>query len=289
MKQINDRRKKIVVKISAFADEAATDFKEQLEFLQSSNIGWIEIRFVDGENIVDLSDEKLAEVKFLLKKQGILVSAIASPIGKYNIDADFEPHLAKFRRAVEIAKYLEAKLIRIFSFYAPEGHSIDDFKDQVVDRLKQMAAIAEKEGIIMTQENETLTYGHSAANCVELIQKVNSPSLALAYDPANFVFGEKIVNSVDVCWSVMKPYVNHVHIKDWRLGSQDIGSLPGNGDAQIEPLIQELSIKHYEGFITLEPHMSSGGAFGGTTSIEQFDAALAKVRGFCRKYGIKYE
>lgn len=278
-----------MVKISAFADEAATDFKEQLEFLQSSNIGWIEIRFVDGENIVDLSDEKLAEVKSMLKKQGINVSAIASPIGKYTLDADFEPHLAKFRRAVEIARYLDTKLIRVFSFYAPNGDSIDDYKDQVVDKLKQMAVIAEKEDIVMTLENETLTYGHSASNCVELIQEVNSPSMALAYDPANFVFGEKIVNNVDVCWSVMKPYVNHIHIKDWRLGSLDIGSLPGNGDAQIEPLIKGLSKEHYEGFMTLEPHMSSGGNFGGTTSIEQFDAALAQVRGFCRKYGLKYE
>lgn len=278
-----------MVKISAFADEAATDFKEQLEFLQSSNIGWIEIRFVDGENIVDLSDEKLVEVKSMLQKQGIKVSAIASPIGKYNIDADFEPHLLKFRRAVEIAKYLDTKLIRVFSFYAPEGDSIDNFKDQVVDRLKKMAAIAEKENIVMTHENETLTYGHSAANCLELCQLIHSPSMALAYDPANFVFGEKIVNNVDVCWSIMKSYVNHVHIKDWRLGSLDIGSLPGNGDAQIEPLIKELSKEQYEGFLTLEPHMSSGSKFGGTTSIEQFDAASAKVRGFCRKYGLKYE
>ncbi|HET9570260.1 MAG TPA: sugar phosphate isomerase/epimerase family protein [Bacteroidales bacterium] len=278
-----------MVKISAFADEVSNDFKEQLEFLQSSGIGWIEIRFLNGENCIDLSDEKLAEVKSMLKSFDIKVSALASPIGKYALDADFAPHFTKFRRAVEIAKYLDTKLIRMFSFFSPENGSIDDYKDEVVDRIKQMAALAEKEGVILTQENDTWTYGHSASKCVELIQAVHSPAFYLTYDPANFVFGEKEVDSINTCWSIMKPWVNHVHIKDWILGSLDIGSLPGNGDAQIEPLIKELAAEKYEGFLTLEPHMSSGGKFGGTTSIEQYDAALAKVRGFCRKYGMNYE
>jgi hypothetical protein len=37
-------------------------------------------------------------------------------------------------------------------------------------------------------------------------------------------------NNVEVCWPVMKPYVVHVHIKDWKLGAKDIGSMPGEGD-----------------------------------------------------------
>ena len=78
------------------------------------------------------------------------------------------------------------------------------------------------------------------------------------------------MNNVEVCWPLMKPYVTHIHIKDWKLGSTDIGSLPGEGDGQIEQLIKELVTSGYSGFVTLEPHMSSGGQFGGETTPEQF-------------------
>ena len=42
----------------------------------------------------------------------------------------------------------------------------------------------------------------------------------------------------------------------------------------------------YEGFVTLEPHMSSGGQFGGETKPEQLKAALENVKAFCNKYNI---
>ena len=93
----------------------------------------------------------------------------------------------------------------------------------------------------MVHENEANIYGHAAANCVDLVKTVDSPKLRLAYDPANFVWGEKITNNVEVCWPLMKPYVVHVHIKDWKLGAKDIGSMPGQGDGQIKELLAELA------------------------------------------------
>ena len=94
------------------------------------------------------------------------------------------------------------------------------------------------------------------------------------------------MNNVEVCWPLMKPYVTHIHIKDWKLGSTDIGSLPGEGDGQIEQLIKELVTSSYSGFVTLEPHMSSGGQFGGETTPEQLKAALQNVKAFFSKYNV---
>ena len=39
----------------------------------------------------------------------------------------------------------------------------------------------------------------------------------------------------------------------------------------------------------LEPHMASGGRFGGETTAEQFDTALSRVRLYCQENGIIYE
>ena len=46
--------------LSAFADEYSDSFENQLEFLNSANIGYLEIRGVDGKSVSELS---LDEVK----------------------------------------------------------------------------------------------------------------------------------------------------------------------------------------------------------------------------------
>ena len=277
-----------MIKLSGFADEVSINFEEQLKFLSSIGMKYIEIRFVDGENIVNVSDEKLQLICTMLREYKIEVSAIASPIGKIKIDEPFEPHLEKFKRAVEIAKTLDTKMIRVFSYYAPEGENIDNYRDTVMERMATKAAKIAGTDIVMVHENESHIFGHSAANCVDIMKTVNSANLSLAYDPANFVWGDDITNNMEICFPLMNPYISHIHIKDWKLGSKDIGSLPGEGDGQIELLIKELAAMNYSGFVTMEPHINSGGQFGGSTTPEQFKNALANVKTFCDKYELMY-
>ena len=278
-----------MVKISAFADEVSIVFDEQVEYLTKAGIKWIEIRFVDGKNITTLSDEEVMEVKEKLNKASIGVSAIASPIGKYAIDAPFEEHMDLFRRTVKIAQMLDAGMIRIFSFYGSENVNIEVCKEEVLRKLKAFSDEVKDTGISLVHENEAGIFGHSASNCEILMKNLYSDNFKAAYDPANFVWGEKITDNIFTCWPILKQYVSHIHIKDWKLGSKDIGSIPGDGDGQIAELFKELADKGYDGFVTLEPHMSSGGQFGGQTTTDQFDAALSRVRSFCQDNGIIYE
>lgn len=278
-----------MIRISAFADEVSPRLDDQIAYLLRAGIGHLEIRFVDGRNVTTLGTAEAAAVRERLDAEGIGVSALASPIGKYPLDAPFEPHLELFRHTIRLAQALGTKLIRVFSFYAPAGDRIDRYRTEVTERLARMAGMLEGTGIRMVHENEADIYGHSADNCAALASGVASDSLSLAYDPANFVWGEGITDNMDRCWPLMQPYVRHIHIKDWRAGSRELGSLPGDGDAQIERLIGELARTRYEGFVTLEPHLSQGGRFGGQTTPEQFDAALERVRAYCRRFRLDYQ
>jgi sugar phosphate isomerase/epimerase len=84
----------------------------------------------------------------------------------------------------------------------------------------------------------------------------------------------------------MKPYVVHIHIKDWKLGA-DIGSVPGRGDGQIKELLAELAAMNYQGFITMEPHLMAGGQFGGDTGPELFSQAVSAVRALAEETGLE--
>jgi sugar phosphate isomerase/epimerase len=259
-----------MARLSAFADEVTEGFLSQVKFLAKEKVGYIEPRFINRKNIMNLNRSELDDARRMIRDHGLKVSAIGSPIGKVRLDEPFEPHLDKFKHVVDLAQFFETPFIRMFSYYAPEGKNIDDYRDQVMERMAAKVKVVERTGVTMVHENEAHIYGHTAANCADLVETIGSDRLRLAYDPANFVWGEKITNNVEVCWPVMKPYVVHIHIKDWKLGSADIGSLPGQGDGQI----------------TMEPHLKTGGQFGGSTGPELFSKAIAAVRELADEVGL---
>ena len=276
-----------MARLSAFADEVTEDFRGQVEFLAKEKVGYIEPRFVNRKNLMDLDPKELDESRRLIRDHGLKVSAIGSPIGKVRLDEPFKPHLDKFKHAVELAQYFQTPFIRVFSYYAPEGRNIDEYRHQVMDRMVAKLEVLAGTDVLMVHENEARIYGHSAANCVDLAKTLDSPKLRLAYDPANFVWGERLTNNVEVCWPLMKPYVVHVHIKDWKLGAADIGSMPGQGDGQIKKLLAELAVMNYDGCLTMEPHLQAGGQFGGSTGPELFSQAIAAVRNLAAEVGLK--
>jgi len=278
-----------MAKLSAFADEVTESFRGQVEFLAKEKVGYIEPRFIDKKNIMDLNAGELKEAKKLIQDHGLKVSAIGSPIGKVQLDEPFQPHLDKFKHAVELAQYFETPFIRMFSYYAPEGKNIDDYRDQVMECMAAKVDVLKDADVIMVHENEANIYGHTAANCVDLVKTVDSPKLRLAYDPANFVWGEGITNNVEVCWPLMKPYVVHVHIKDWKLGGKEVGSMPGQGDGQIKELLTELAAMKYDACMTMEPHLMAGGQFGGSTGPELFSKAIAAVRSLADEVGLELD
>jgi sugar phosphate isomerase/epimerase len=278
-----------MAKLSAFADEVTDDFLGQVKYLAEENVGYIEPRFINKKNIMDLNKRRLNEVKKMIKNHGLKVSAIGSPIGKVRLDEPFEPHLDKFKHAVDLALFFETPYIRMFSYYAPEGQNIDDYRDQVMERMAAKVEVLKDVDVTMVHENEANIYGHTAEHCVDIVKTINSPKLRLVYDPANFVWAEKITDNVKSCWPVMKPYVVHIHIKDWKLGAKDVGSIPGEGDGQIRELLAELAAVAYDGCLTMEPHLQAGGQFGGSTGPELFSKAIAAVREIAAEVGLMCE
>jgi len=275
-----------MAKLSAFADEVTDDFLEQVEYLAVERVGFIEPRFINKKNIMDLTKNELNEAKKMIQDHGLKVSAIGSPIGKVRLDEPFGPHLDKFKHAIDLAVFFETPFIRMFSYYAPEGKNIDDYRDRVMERMAAKTELLKNVDVTMVHENEAHIYGHTAQNCVEIIETVDSPKLRLVYDPANFVWGEKITDNIESCWPMMKPYVVHVHIKDWKLGAKDVGSIPGEGHGQIKELLAELAAINYEGCLTMEPHLKVGGQFGGSTGPELFSRAIEAVRELADEVGL---
>src|SRR5262249_28739191 len=142
--------------------------------------------------VLDLSDLQVAELKALFEKEGVRLSAIGSPIGKIRIDEPFEPHLKRFRRAMEVCKVFGTPNIRIFSYYLPDNDVWDNWRRDVLDRMWEKLKLAEKAGVRLLHENEHRIYGDDPERVKDLmetvLEQVDGRYFGAVYDPANYVF-----------------------------------------------------------------------------------------------------
>src|SRR5262249_37295092 len=126
--------------LSAFADEIDPDPQVQIDVLQSCGVRHIELRSILKTNVLDLTDLQVSGLKSLLDRHGFNLGAVGSPIGKVKINDPFEPHLKRFRRAVELCKVFGTSNIRVFSYYpAADGEPWEKWRDEVMSRMIQKA------------------------------------------------------------------------------------------------------------------------------------------------------
>src|SRR5690625_330520 len=240
--------------LSGFADEIDPDFTLQCTVARHLGLNFIEIRSAWDTGVLDLSDAQLDAAKDILVDHSLGVSAIGSPIGKMCIDDDFDEHLDRMHRAVEVAHHFQAPYIRIFSFFQRPEIDAEEARAEVVARLRALTDIAEPAGITLLHENDKEVYGATPDRCLELVTGVDSHRLRLAWDPANFV--QVGVRPHTEGYEQLRPYLEYIQIKDAR--AQDGLVVPaGAGDGQIRETIRALHEDGFEGFFSLEPHLES--------------------------------
>ena len=240
------------LKISAFADEYADSFEEQLAALNEFGIENIEIRFLNGKNISVLKRNEATEAKKKLDAFGINVSAIGSPIGKIQLDGDINDHLETAKHIFESANIFDTRYIRVFSFYAPNGKDIADMKSEVLYYLEKFVVLAREYGITLCHENEAKIYGDTPNRCKELLDHF-SGELKCVFDMGNFVLeGAEPYTA----YELLKEDIAYFHIKDAL--SQGAIVPAGKGEAKIKEILS--AHREYvkeDFFVSLEPHLQT--------------------------------
>ncbi|CAN5212308.1 sugar phosphate isomerase/epimerase [soil metagenome] len=272
--------------LSAFADEISPDPAEQIAVLKSANVRHIEFRSIHKTNCLKLSEDQLQEFQARLDDEGMKLSAIGSPIGKYPIDQPFGPHFDLFKRAVDLADRFRTPHIRIFSYYPPENGWNGDwspYREEILNRMRAKAEYAEANGVRLFHENEHKIYGDSPDRVLDLFENVKSPALRAAYDAANFVFCGYCPTEG---WNKTKHFTSHLHIKDWKAGGEEhTGRIAGTGDGKIPNSTWDAVQMGYQGFAVLEPHLRGGGPTGGVTGSDLFPLAVEAFRNILRVCG----
>jgi sugar phosphate isomerase/epimerase len=272
--------------LSGFADEIDADLKAQCVTLNELGITHVEFRSAWDTNVLDLTDEQIDEVAKTLAQHKLSVSSIGSPLGKINIEEDFDAHLARAERALVVAQRLGAPFIRIFSFFLRPDQKPADHRDEVLLRMRALTELAAPTGIVLLHENEKEIYGDVPERVLDIVQSIDSPTLRLAWDAANFV--QVGVHPFTAGYEMLRPYTVYVQIKDALLATGDVVPA-GEGDGQIRETVRALAADGFDGFFSMEPHLGAYNEFGALSGPDNFARATRAFTAILDSEGIAYQ
>ena len=269
--------------LAAFADEISPNLDDQVRVCVANGVSAFELRSVAGKNVLDFDKGLRAEIKTKLEDNGLDVISIGSPIGKVKITDPWPQHFDRFKLAVETAEYFRAPLLRLFSYYPPENGDIKKHRDEVLRRFQdKIDYLKSHPTVTLIHENERHIYGEKGPDCLDLMKSIESPQLRMAFDFANFVQAGQ--NPLD-CWPDLKPYTDHIHIKDALWGSGKVVPA-GKGDGQLKPILKDAYDSGYRAFLSLEPHLAAHEQFGGFSGEQLFNLAVQSLRSLCSEINL---
>lgn len=277
-----------MIKLCAFADESASSIEGQIEALKRNNIDYLELRSVDGKNVSKLTDEEALAIYDKLNASDVKVWSIGSPLGKVDIECDFEEYKNTARRICKIAKIFHTDRIRMFSFF----HAYEK-SEKVHKYLKEFTDIAKEENVTMYHENEKDIYGDVLKRVVEILDR--NSELHSVYDPANYI---QTGEYADDTLNALVDRTDYFHIKDVIRSTGELVPA-GYGDGKIDKLIEMIGKRDV--VLSVEPHLAIFKGFAQidktemknkftfSSNEEAFDAAVNSLKKVLNEAGYTEE
>lgn len=271
--------------LSGFGDEIDSDPNIQAAVLASLGARHIEVRSAWKKNIVEMDNDELDTLAAILTTRGLSVSAIGSPIGKVQIgdESACAGEIERLDRAITAAKKLNARYIRIFSFFIESGDSAPAVRDTVLTHMRAFAQLAERRGVTLVHENEKDIYGDVPSRVLDVIESVGSDRLKIAWDSANFV--QVGVRPFTDGYAMLREHVEYLQVKDAVMATGTVVPA-GEGDGELRETIAALQTDGFSGFASLEPHLAEQHELGGFSGPAAFGRAARAFRTLTDEAGV---
>ncbi len=210
--------------LAVIGDEIGPSLPEMLSFCAENDVRRLDMRTVDGRNLLGMTLEEVNAVGNALRNAGIEVPCFVSPVLKWaapgktpvggKVDFAFDPKTCPARdpltHAFDVASVLGATRIRVFSFLRHP-----DFQpDGLVESLDQLANHAMRTDITLELENEPVCNIGSVAELARFFAALPEPSPLLRplVDIGNSWFMDAPPSDADI--ALLAPQVDLIHLKD---------------------------------------------------------------------------
>lgn len=282
-----------MIRPAVITDEITQDFERALDVMLEYGVRDAELRGLWGVNIMDLSPEQQERARKALRDRGMRVCGIASPLYKCYLlprqaggtegplhlaqERSLDEQLTQLERAIDLARYFDTNLIRIFAFWR-QGELTDEVFDKIIEALRPGVARAEEAGVILGLENEHACFLGTGAETARALAALGSPAVRGVWDPGNaYMAGE---TPFPDGYAAMKPYVEHIHIKDGRRtpNGKTEWVVVGEGEIDYPGHLQALLADGWDGLWSLETHYKAPGGDPEVSSRQCLEGMLRLMR-----------
>jgi L-ribulose-5-phosphate 3-epimerase len=270
------------MRLSIITDEISQDLKHALDVCHDLGVDTVELRTIEGKNIVFHDEESLSQIKALLQSGGFRVCAISSPFLKCALWSDRkgeeqegEAEAQEWRSlqsSFEIAKLLGAPLVRTFSFLrVTEPMAV---REKVRDVIAEAVRRTEAAGLKLVLENEHACNIATGEEAGWLLNLIRSDALGMIWDPGNEAkLGSRPFPDG---YDFVRGRVFHVHLKDADRERHFVKM--GTGIIDYINQFRALAADGYDGTLSLETHYAHPEGGLEQASRESFAALRALLR-----------
>src|SRR5262245_8399193 len=251
--------------ICLITDEVSPSLDEGLAFAREEGIGMVDLRVIDGRNVLALSREELADAAQRVRAAGLSVSCICTPLLKWSppgktsqsMGDQFGFELGEraprdvYAKAFAAAEVLGARNLRVFSYLAYDDYCLDDLRTPIDDLL----ALAERFDMMVHVENEGVCNIAGFAELEAMVTTYRHPRLRALPDIANAYRKSRPPSAADL--ARLLPFTDIMHIKDYSNTARRFVAV-GEGDIPLALLLAAtLPTREKPLTLTIETHASS--------------------------------
>ena len=253
------------VTICLITDEVSPWLDEGLAFARNEGITTIDLRVIDGRNVLALSSDELADAARRVRAAEMSASCICTPLLKwcppgktaktagdqFGFELGDRAPRDVYARAFTAAEILGARNLRIFSYLAYDDYRPDDLRAAFDDLL----ALAERFDMKVHVENEGVCNIACFAELEAVMMAYRHPRLRALPDIANAFRVAGPPSATDL--ARLLPFTDILHIKDYDNAARRFVAV-GEGDIPIASLLAAtLPAREAPLTLTIETHASS--------------------------------
>jgi sugar phosphate isomerase/epimerase len=162
------------------------------------------------------------------------------------LNLEFEENVAREKLVEQFEAICKmARSLSIATLTIPAAPIGSDLESEVA-RLRELVAIAETYGLVLTVETRIGTLTEMPNTAVKLCERV--PGLGLTLDPSHYICGPNQNKPFDQVY----PHVKHVHLRDTGRTLDKMQVRVGQGEIEYSRIITQLEKHHYDRVLTVE-------------------------------------
>ncbi|MSU51397.1 MAG: sugar phosphate isomerase/epimerase [Opitutus sp.] len=250
-------------KFTFISDEVSQDLPVLRAFVREFGLPGIELRSSAGRAFKDLTDADVATIGGAAREDGWKVFGCSTPVFKCALEdaAAITAHREIFKRSLDVARTLNADLLRIFTFLRQPNPLEPQRLARIAEHLLGLAELSRGSGVRLGIENEHSCFTGTVGEMEAILALLPADRFGAIWDPCNVLYVPDVPPPAASDIARLAPRLFHIHLKDsirrspaGAGGLLAVGTPVGVGAIDWRAHLSALRECGYRGMLSLETH-----------------------------------